>query len=113
MIRGDDLLANLIQKGVRVELLKIDVEGHEPHALQGLISTLTAHQPLIAFEIRGADAAEEIKRVLASAGYRYFYWVERPKWRAIMGSPRRVLELPSVVGVALSRDPAYQGAIRI
>jgi FkbM family methyltransferase len=93
VVRGDDLLADLVQQGVRVELLKIDVEGHEPHALQGLMSTLTAHQPLIAFEVRGADVAKEVTRILTSAGYRYFYWVERPKRRAIMGRLGRVLEL--------------------
>lgn len=93
VVRGDDLLADLVQQGVRVELLKIDVEGHEPYALQGLMNTLRVHKPLIAFEVRGTDLAKEITRILTSAGYRYFYWVERPKRRAIMGRLGRVLEL--------------------
>jgi FkbM family methyltransferase len=93
VVRGDDFLGNLIQQDVKVELLKIDVEGHEPYALQGLMNILKAHQPLIAFEVRGAKLSEEITGVLNSAGYRYFYWVERPKWRATMGRLGRVFEL--------------------
>jgi FkbM family methyltransferase len=93
VVKGDDFLGGIIQQDTQIELLKIDVEGHEPYALKGLLNTLKTHQPLIAFEVRGAKAAEEITGVLTSAGYKHFYWIERPKWHAIMGRLGRVLEL--------------------
>jgi FkbM family methyltransferase len=93
VVRGDDILGNLLRQNERIELLKIDVEGHEPQAFRGLINTLKTHQPLIAFEVRGAKLSEEITSVLNSAGYKFFYWVERPKWRATMGRVGRVIEL--------------------
>ena len=93
VVRGDDFLKPLVQEGSRIELLKIDVEGHEPRALEGLLETLKAHQPLIAFEVRGTKLANEITDILSSAGYKYFYWIERPKWQPVMGRLGRVLEL--------------------
>ena len=45
-VRGDEILAN----EQRIDFIKIDIEGHEPFALQGLDQTLNRHKPLILCE---------------------------------------------------------------
>ena len=52
----------LLCREPRIDLIKIDIEGHEPHALTGLANTLERHKPLLLCEfnprclqIAGAD----------------------------------------------------------
>jgi FkbM family methyltransferase len=40
---GDPILANQ----PRIDMLKMDIEGHEPHALAGLDRTLRRHRPIV------------------------------------------------------------------
>jgi FkbM family methyltransferase len=69
--RIDDLLC-----GRKVDVLKIDVEGHEPAALRGMEETIRRHLPTIVTEFnpRGLRMAgrdpEDYLRQLASYGYR-------------------------------------------
>lgn len=45
---GDDCVREAVSG--KVDLLKIDVEGHELPALQGLARTIEQHRPIVAFE---------------------------------------------------------------
>jgi FkbM family methyltransferase len=61
-VRADTLLGD----EPRVDFIKLDIEGHEPHALVGLTETLKRHRPLLLCEFAprclrehiGADPAE-------------------------------------------------------
>jgi FkbM family methyltransferase len=54
---GDDYLAkNFPEK--QIDFIKIDVEGHEPAALTGLVNTLTKYQPLVLMEYRNKSTLE-------------------------------------------------------
>lgn len=44
------LLDNLIPKTVKVDFVKLDIEGGEYHALKGALSTIHRSQPIIVFE---------------------------------------------------------------
>lgn len=46
----------------RVDLIKIDVEGHAPFVLEGAVETLRKHQPLIWFEEHSKVLPEVLKR---------------------------------------------------
>jgi FkbM family methyltransferase len=50
---GDDIVREAV-KG-KVDLLKVDVEGHELPAFQGLARTIAEHRPIVAFEFHAHD----------------------------------------------------------
>ncbi len=58
-----------------VDLLQLDVEGYEWHALVGAAETIARSQPLIHLELRGftekyGHSDEEVRELLGSFGYR-------------------------------------------
>jgi FkbM family methyltransferase len=65
----DDVLADL----PRLDLVKIDIEGHEPHALQGFARTIARHQPVLVTEfnprclvdLHGRDPLAYLEQVFA------------------------------------------------
>jgi FkbM family methyltransferase len=64
----DDLLGEL----PRVDLVKLDVEGHEPPALAGMMRILTRHRPTVVTEfnprcldVQRQDPGEYLRRVFA------------------------------------------------
>lgn len=77
--RGDDVCA---QHGHAPTLMKIDIEGHEVPALQGLSATIRNHKPMIVFEYDDgsrdqlADAA--VRDALFGGDYR-FYGIKRSR----------------------------------
>ncbi len=66
-------------KGADVALMKLDVEGHEAHALRGLVNTIDKNKPIIVIEqnpdaiINGTSEALEI---IKSCGYNYLYSID-------------------------------------
>jgi hypothetical protein len=46
IIRGDDILLN----EPKISMIKIDIEGFEPHAIEGLSGTLAKHKPIVLCE---------------------------------------------------------------
>ncbi len=54
---GDDYLVKNYPER-QIDFIKIDVEGHESAALDGLVNTLTKHQPLILMEYRNKSTLE-------------------------------------------------------
>lgn len=64
-----------------VGLLKIDVEGHEPEALSGMMETLRRDTPLVVFECNRKTeraSADRLEAMLREAGYDSFAAVEPP-----------------------------------
>lgn len=75
--KGDDILAN-----VKVDFIKIDVEGYELFALKGLFNTLQNHRPKIVFEydknyqLKNNEKATVLFDYLSQFDYS-FYKIER------------------------------------
>ena len=66
-----------------IGLVKIDVEGHELHALKGMVSLLKKNKPIIVFEqnrgIKNKTSAEV--RFLKNLGYKFLYDLKkREEW---------------------------------
>jgi hypothetical protein len=49
-----------------VDLIKLDVEGHEPAALRGMRKTLAEHRPIVLSEIWNADVGRDAMSALPS-----------------------------------------------
>jgi FkbM family methyltransferase len=60
------------EKPNRVELMKIDVEGHEPEVLEGFGACLGKMRPNMLIEIKRLDQAHRIESLLADLDYLYF-----------------------------------------
>ncbi|HJS29140.1 MAG TPA: FkbM family methyltransferase [Anaerolineales bacterium] len=93
------------------DLIKIDIEGAEAQAVEGMEQTLARHRPVLLIEIHGREPAEQTLRLLDEAGYRF----DDPAageafsgFTEIMGwmpnSPRQILCLPSRDSRASSGD---------
>lgn len=59
------------------QLMKIDVEGHEPGVFQGAYKTIKNHLPVIYFEAQESENIPEIYTMLDSLGYRLGWCVVR------------------------------------
>jgi FkbM family methyltransferase len=76
--RGDELLVGDMEPSGRIELVKLDVEGHEHEALLGLENAIRTDKPLIMFESSGAHGPSGSHAVLATLsrwGYQHTYVV--------------------------------------
>jgi FkbM family methyltransferase len=67
----------------RVDLLKIDVETHEPEVLRGLGRYLRDHRPTMLIEIMDAQVAAGVEEQVAGLGYVYFNIDERAGVRRV------------------------------
>jgi FkbM family methyltransferase len=83
VVRGDDALAEHLGAGERLALVKIDVEGLEPRVIDGLSSTIAAHQPILAFEFNGERAGDWFSGHPVLAGYRFAEFGYRGPLRAL------------------------------
>ena len=55
-----------------VDLVKIDVETHEPEVLSGFIEGLTQFRPVLLIEILNEDVGKRVEAIVQKLGYRYF-----------------------------------------
>ena len=63
-IRGDD-----VDDGSPVDLIKIDVEGHELEVLRGMLGLLKRCRPALVIEVGDDDRLDAVESLLASIGY--------------------------------------------
>lgn len=54
------------------DLIKIDVEGHEPSVFAGVSKTLAAYRPTIIVEVLSDEVAEKIEHYISRLRYAYF-----------------------------------------
>lgn len=71
-----DSLAEQHQLG-DVDLIKIDVETHEPEVLRGARSLLERRRPSLLIEILSDEVGRAVEAELSGLGYRYFHVDER------------------------------------
>lgn len=56
----------------KIDLLKIDVETHEPKVLEGFIKNISKYKPTFLIEILNDDIASHIYNIVDKHGYLYF-----------------------------------------
>jgi FkbM family methyltransferase len=78
---GDELIEALNLKQ-RINLIKIDVEGHEPFVVEGLRKTISANQPIVYWEAFNKEEAEKTKALLMEMGYSNFYHLTTKKYQS-------------------------------
>ncbi|MCK6649636.1 MAG: FkbM family methyltransferase [Bacteroidia bacterium] len=67
----------------KIDLIKIDVETHEPEVLEGFSDYLSIHKPTILIEILNDEIGNKVSALIQGLGYLYFNIDEK-------GSPRKV-----------------------
>jgi FkbM family methyltransferase len=60
------------EKISRIDLIKIDVETHEPEVLEGIGRYLKDFMPFMIIEILTSEVAEKLQRLLADCDYEYY-----------------------------------------
>jgi len=60
--KGDDVLADACSRG-NLGLVKIDIEGHEGPAIDGMTRTIARHHPVIAFEANSPESDGVMSRL--------------------------------------------------
>lgn len=65
----------------KIDLIKIDVEQHEPQVLSGFSSHLVRFKPTIIIEILNENIADQVDRMVQDLGYLYFNLNERGQIR--------------------------------
>jgi FkbM family methyltransferase len=78
---GDELIEALNLKQ-RINLIKIDVEGHEPFVVEGLRKIISANQPIVYWEAFNKEEAEKTKVLLMEMGYSNFYHLTTKKYQS-------------------------------
>ena len=56
------VLDDILQNEGRIDMIKIDIEGHEPRALRGMIETVRKHRPVIFSEFN-PDGIRELSDI--------------------------------------------------
>ena len=56
----------------RIDLMKIDVECHEPEVLKGMGDLLSQHQPIMLIEILNNEIAQAVEEIVHNFQYLYF-----------------------------------------
>jgi len=59
-----------------VNLIKIDIEGHEAHVVKSMIPYLISHKPSILLEIIGKDSADELDAIFKQIGYQKYISID-------------------------------------
>lgn len=59
IVRGDDVLPELVGSGARIDAIKLDIQGFEPAALRGLHETLAMHRPYTWVEVGASPSGSE------------------------------------------------------
>ena len=76
---GDEEIEKL-NLNKKIEIIKIDVEGHEPFVIEGLKRTIEKDKPLIFWEAFSRNEANKTKVLLEQMGYKNFYHITPNKF---------------------------------
>jgi FkbM family methyltransferase len=77
------------QKGIAtVDLIKIDVETHEPQVVEGMGTVLRDSRPSMVIEILRDDIGQKVERLVAGLDYRYYNIDEKNPPRLVKGISR-------------------------
>jgi len=100
VVRLDDV----VPSGRRISLIKMDVEGYEPQALQGATGILIRNRPVVIFELLsrnlGADGPERSAwNLLAGLGYRMHQFTDEGELLPMESPERRCGSSYNVVAV--------------
>lgn len=89
-----------------IDLMKIDVETHEPEVLEGMGEYLAKFKPSILIEILDDEVGERVEKLVADCGYLYFNIDDKAKsvrqvekitksdfWNYFLCSPEKAKEL--------------------
>lgn len=68
--KGDDFIIEMDL--TQVDLIKIDVEMHEAEVVEGFITTLKQHQPVVFIEVLTQEVANALNPLFGQANYRFF-----------------------------------------
>jgi FkbM family methyltransferase len=59
-------------KSIEIDLIKLDVEMHEPEAIEGMIEIIKRDQPFLLIEILSNEIANKIQSIFSSFEYSYY-----------------------------------------
>lgn len=59
-------------KNKKIDLIKLDVEMHEPEAIEGMIELVKRYKPFILIEILTNDIGSKIQEIFSALNYSYF-----------------------------------------
>lgn len=92
-----------------IAVVKIDVEGHEPHAIRGATKLLEANRPIVLLEQNPEaihDGTSESLELLRTIGYRHFATlVNELPWRTPQRLPRALRQAGRLAESALFGPP--------
>jgi FkbM family methyltransferase len=82
---GDSIVTELVEPGLPVGMIKIDVEGQEVEVLLGLRGTITRDKPVLMFETLFTPLCPPptaVANLLREMGYNEFFEIKHPSLRA-------------------------------
>ena len=85
VVIGDEEIEKL-NLNKKIEMIKIDVEGHEPFVVEGLKRTIQKDMPIIFWEAFSTHEANKTKFLLEEMGYKYFYHLTPNKFSNKFGN---------------------------
>jgi len=88
------ILDKIIQDNKTIDLIKIDVEGHEVKVLKGAVNTINRCRPTIIFEQaieKIDDGTNDTIKLLKEYGYSNFYYLEKRFYYESLGPFKNVV----------------------
>lgn len=100
-----EVLAGKYAPGSRVDLVKVDVEGHEVAVLEGAQKILIRDKPVVLYERSSLTNGRNIDEILKNCGYQHFAVFER------CISPKRFLSGTDLVMVQHQFETIHDAAL--
>jgi len=60
-----------------IDLIKIDVELHEPEVFEGMLNTLSDFRPFLLFEVLTNEIGDKLSQCLAGLKYEMFHFTKK------------------------------------
>jgi len=75
--KGDSILPVYLNQSEKINLIKIDVEGHEVEVIEGILNILQTHCPVLIFETDNGINTTKCFNILKQSGYSNFYEIKK------------------------------------